>query len=155
VSYADDSARGGDRAGEERRPLRDSLIDILHDAIDQRSPDGFGCHWCTPDEMCPDHLADQIRTDAMWELLKKIELARDDPEVFAALREGAHLRPVPRFGRPAMTAGEIRVMLWDAATGRHWSHGRCWCNVVHEREAAGLRMLPPPWDAARRVRNVS
>jgi hypothetical protein len=155
VSYADDSARGRGRAEEERCPLRDSLIDILYDAIDQRSLVAFDCHWCTPDGMCPDHLADQIRADVMWELLKKIELARDDAEVFAALREGAHLRPVPRFGRPAMTPGEIRVMLRDADAGRHWSHGRCWCNVVHGPEAAGPRMVPPPWDAALRARNAS
>jgi hypothetical protein len=96
-------------------------------------------------------LADLERVQMMLKLLTAIEAARDDAEVLAVLETGEHRRPLPQRGWPAMTTRETRMMLHDADQKRHWLAGRwhCWCKVIHSEETPGLKMIPPPWDAAR------
>ena len=58
---------------------------------------------------------------------------------------------LPPRGAPAMTRREIALWLADEEQGRHWSQAECWCHASHPAESADLILVPPPWDASRRL----
>ena len=61
---------------------------------------------------------------------------------------------LPLRGAPAMTRHEVGLWVADEKQRRHWLGVTCWCDASHPAESAGLVLVPPPWNASRRLESA-
>ena len=53
-----------------------------------------------------------------------------------------------------MTRHEVGLWVADEKQRRHWLGVTCWCDASHPAESAGLVLVPPPWNASRRLESA-
>jgi hypothetical protein len=108
-----------------------------------------------------EHIADALGVEVQTQSGARLAVraAQRTPRIVATFKPGAGTSGDSREALPAsrrsgwplaMVMREVRQALRDQQAGVHWSHGLCWCEVLHaDGPSTGLRTVPPPWDASR------